>query len=116
RAVVSVPITSRSRNSSKLPFRRWGGDSSVGDEGTPSIATTATLEVLPAGATPADVGEFVGASEVANVLRSLRDRADIVFIDAPPVLEVSDPMTLMTHMDAVVVVARLGVVRQPMLQ
>ena len=76
----------------------------------------AILEVLPAGATPNDVGEFVGTGGVASVLQALSERADIVFVDAPPVLEVSDPMTLMTHIDALVVVARLGVVRNTMMQ
>jgi Mrp family chromosome partitioning ATPase len=75
-----------------------------------------TLEVLPAGATPADVGEFVGMDSVAAMLGALAEQADVVFIDAPPILEVSDPMILMTHIDALVMVARLGVVRYPMVE
>ena len=81
-----------------------------------AASSSATLEVLPAGATPTDVGEFVAGGGIAALLRALSERAEIVFIDAPPVLEVSDPMTLMTHIDAMVVVARLGVVRHPMME
>ena len=77
---------------------------------------TAVLEVLPAGSMPNDVGEFVASQGIADVLHALRDRADLVFVDAPPVLEVSDPMTLIKHVDALVAVARLGVIRQPMLE
>ncbi|MBA3374996.1 MAG: P-loop NTPase [Actinobacteria bacterium] len=115
--LVRVPIASRRGKSPKRPFGRWATNS-VADGGTLSKAatTTAMLEVLPAGATPTDVGEFVGARGVADLLLALRERADIVFVDAPPVLEVSDPMTLMTHMDALVAIARLGVVRHPMLR
>ena len=117
-ALVRVPIAALSGNSSKGPFRRWAGGSSVADVGASSMAadSTAILEVLPAGAMPNDIGEFVAAGGVADLLRSLRERADIVFIDAPPVLEVSDPMTLMKHVDAIVAVARLGVVRHQMLK
>jgi succinoglycan biosynthesis transport protein ExoP len=117
-ALVRVPIAAPSGNSSKGPFRHWAGGSSVADVGASSLAadSTAILEVLPAGAMPNDIGEFVAAGGVADLLRSLRERADIVFIDAPAVLEVSDPMTLMKHVDAIVAVARLGVVRHQMLK
>jgi Mrp family chromosome partitioning ATPase len=63
------------------------------------------LDVLPAGAAPADPGEFVAMRAIAEVLQSLRE-----------LLEVSDPMTLMRQVDALVITTRLGVVRQPMLQ
>jgi succinoglycan biosynthesis transport protein ExoP len=114
-ALVSVPIASRRTSPSKR--RRWAGEAPI----RPPVASmttgsSATLDVLPAGAAPNDIGEFVGAGGVAAVLQALCERADIVFIDSPPVLEVSDPMTLMTHVDALVVVARLGVVRYPMME
>jgi polysaccharide biosynthesis transport protein len=76
----------------------------------------AAVDVLPAGAAPADPGEFVGMSGIADVLQSLRERADLVLVDAPPLLEVSDPMTLMRQVDALVITTRLGVVRRPMLK
>jgi Mrp family chromosome partitioning ATPase/capsular polysaccharide biosynthesis protein len=115
KALVRVPIASRSTSPSQR--RRWAGEPSVrSPEASMMPASSATLEVLPAGAAPNDIGEFVGAGGVAAVLQALSERADIVFIDSPPVLEVSDPMTLMTYVDALVVVARLGVVRYPMME
>jgi Mrp family chromosome partitioning ATPase/capsular polysaccharide biosynthesis protein len=114
-ALVSVPIASRPAADSQR--RRWAGGATVRPRAAPVAPTaTATLEVLPAGATPADVGEFVGASGVAAVLDALAERAEIVFIDAPPVLEVSDALTLMVHIDALVIIARLGVVQYPMME
>jgi receptor protein-tyrosine kinase len=77
---------------------------------------SAALDVLPAGAAPADPGEFVAMNGVADVLQSLRERADIVLVDVPPLLEVSDPMTLMRQVDAFVITTRLAVVRRPMLK
>jgi Mrp family chromosome partitioning ATPase/capsular polysaccharide biosynthesis protein len=112
-ALVSVPIGSRQETDSQR--RRWAGDTTVRPRGTSVPAPTAILQVLAAGAAPADVGEFVGADGVAAMVGALTERADVVFIDAPPILEVSDPMILMAHVDALVIVARLGVVRYPMI-
>jgi Mrp family chromosome partitioning ATPase/capsular polysaccharide biosynthesis protein len=116
-AIVRVPITSRNGRPSG-PRRRWAGGYTPHPRGRVRSAgeSTAVLEVLPTGATPTDVGEFVGGGGISDLLQTLGERADIVFIDAPPALEVSDPMTLMTQVDALIVVARMGLVRYPMLK
>jgi capsular exopolysaccharide synthesis family protein len=72
------------------------------------------LEILPAGALPPDAGEFVGTRALGAILRSLRDRFDLVFVDAPPMLKTGDPLTLSGRVDALVVVSRLKVVRRGM--
>jgi succinoglycan biosynthesis transport protein ExoP len=73
------------------------------------------LEVLPAGPIPPDPGEFVGTQALADILDELRDRADLVLIDAPPVLRVGDAMTLSAKVDGIIVVTRMQVVRRQML-
>jgi capsular exopolysaccharide synthesis family protein len=73
------------------------------------------LEVLPAGPIPPDPGEFVGTQALEDILDELRERADIVLIDAPPVLRVGDAMTLSAKVDGIIVVTRMQVVRRPML-
>jgi len=73
------------------------------------------LGVLPAGRLPADPGELVGTPALAALLGALKDRADLVLIDAPPVLRVGDALTLSRTVDALIVVTRLGVVRSAML-
>ena len=74
------------------------------------------LWVLPAGFLPASPGELVGTRAVANILDELREGADFVLVDAPPLLAVSDALTLSTRVDALLVVVRLGVVDRPMLR
>lgn len=73
------------------------------------------LEVLPAGPLPPDPGEFVGTRALADIFERLRERADFVLVDAPPVLHVGDAMTLSSRVDAILVVTRLSVVRRGML-
>jgi succinoglycan biosynthesis transport protein ExoP len=73
------------------------------------------LQVLPAGTAPPDPAEFVGTRGLVEMLLQLRDLADVVLIDAPPLLPVSDAMTLSSAADGVVLVARAGSVHRGML-
>jgi polysaccharide biosynthesis transport protein len=74
-----------------------------------------SLHVLPSGPIPPDPGEFVGTARLTEILEELRDRADVVLIDAPPLFHVGDGLVLSAKVDAVVVVTRMEVVRRPML-
>jgi succinoglycan biosynthesis transport protein ExoP len=74
-----------------------------------------SLEVLPAGSIPPDPAEFVGTRTLADLLVRLHDHADVVLIDSPPLLPVSDAMTLCSTADAVILVARAGEVTRGML-
>jgi capsular exopolysaccharide synthesis family protein len=73
------------------------------------------LEVLPAGTTPPDAGEFVGTGAVAELLSYVRHRADVVLIDAPPLLNLGDAITLSGKVDGLVLVTRLSMLRRPIL-
>lgn len=71
------------------------------------------LEVLTAGTRPPNPGEFVATRALENVLKQLRERADVVLIDAPPMLGVGDALTLSAKVDGVVVVARMNLLTRP---
>lgn len=65
------------------------------------------LEVLPAGRTPANPSELLGAPMMRDLLRELAaDR--LVIIDAPPVLRFTDGVVLAAHAGGVILVARAG--------
>jgi len=66
------------------------------------------LLVLSAGAAPWSPGEFLGTNTVHEILDNLRMRMDYVLVDAPPFLPVSDPAIISRHVDATLVVIRLG--------
>ncbi len=74
-----------------------------------------SLMVLPSGALPPNPGEFVSSRALGEILDELRERADIVLIDTPPLLQVGDAMTLSAKVDAVIVVTRFSLIRRPML-
>jgi non-specific protein-tyrosine kinase len=68
-----------------------------------------TLDVLVAGAAPPpNPGELLESPEMEAVLEQARSAYDLVVIDPPPLTTVSDGFTLLTKVDGVVVVARIG--------
>jgi Mrp family chromosome partitioning ATPase len=75
-----------------------------------------SLEVLGAGTLPPNAGEFVGTRAVSDLLDELRERADVVLVDAPPLLEVGDAATLSAVVDGLLVITRVDALRRPMLR
>jgi len=73
------------------------------------------LAVLGSGPIPPDPGEFVSSAALSSVLEQLRKVADIVLIDAPPLLSVGDSLVLSAKVDAVLLATRMEKVRRPML-
>ena len=73
------------------------------------------LQVLPVGPLPPNPAEFAGSHALAALLSELEQRADLVLIDAAPMLHLSDAMTLTGRVDALVVVARLSSIRRTIL-
>jgi succinoglycan biosynthesis transport protein ExoP len=73
------------------------------------------LGVLPTGPIPPDTAQFVSSPKVAAILSQLAESNDVVLVDAPAILEVSDAVALTGKVDAVLAVARLSMVRRPQL-
>lgn len=85
-------------------------------EGSNGSRAQGLLEVLTSGQTPPDPAEFIETSSLGRLLDELRESFDIVLVDSPPVLAVGDPLMLSTRVDGVLLVARLAVLRRPMLK
>ncbi len=87
---------------------------SPGDNGTNGHGgrVMGFLEVLPSGQIPPDPGEVVAARVIDDILGRLRDRADIVLMDSPPILQVGDALALSAKADGLVIVTRLNLVRR----
>ena len=64
------------------------------------------LSVLGPGALPANPSELLGSQAMADLLADLGSAYDIVILDAPPILPVTDAVVLAALVDAVVVVAQ----------
>ena len=73
------------------------------------------LWVLPAGSSPADLGDPATLLRLDEVLTDLAERVDVVLIDCPPVLVSADSVDLVTRADAAVVVVRANRISRPTL-
>jgi len=64
------------------------------------------LRVVPAGPKPPNPAELLGSIRMARVLEELALQANIVVVDSPPVLAVTDPLVLAAATDGVLLVLR----------
>lgn len=81
-----------------------------------SAAIEGVLQLLLTGPLPPTAGEFAASEAVGEILDDLRERADLVLIDAPPLLQVGDAVNLTARVDALFVVTRLRTIRRVILK
>jgi polysaccharide biosynthesis transport protein len=77
---------------------------------------TGTLRVLPAGMVPPNPSELLGSQSMTDVLKKLTEWYDIVLIDSPPLLPVSDAAILSKRTGGAILVAAAGKTRRNQLR
>jgi capsular exopolysaccharide synthesis family protein len=70
------------------------------------------LTFVPAGLARTNPGALLSSRHSSDMLSAARERADVVIIDSPPVLAVSDTLPLLARVDGVVLVARAGITQR----
>jgi capsular exopolysaccharide synthesis family protein len=65
------------------------------------------LKVLPSGPLPPNPSELIGSKRMKEVLMAAKELADLVLIDTPPVLAVSDAAVLAPRTDGVMVIVNM---------
>jgi capsular exopolysaccharide synthesis family protein len=66
------------------------------------------LLILPAGYPPPNPSALLSSSRAVDVVRQLEAESDLVIVDTPAALAVSDPVPLMRSVSGVVIVARMN--------
>jgi tyrosine-protein kinase len=66
------------------------------------------LRVLPGGAPPPNPARLLSSARMGSLLGELAEQADIVILDTPPLLNVSDAIPLLERVSGSIVVARIG--------
>lgn len=74
-----------------------------------------SLQVLASGPLPPNPSELLGSQGMQDLLRELERRADIILIDAPPLLPVTDAAILGTLTSGLVMLVRSNVTRREQL-
>jgi receptor protein-tyrosine kinase len=70
------------------------------------------VTVLPSGPRPPNPSELLNSRRAAEAIAALAGRFDLVLIDSPPVLPVSDSLVIAGLADAILVVAKAGQTRK----
>lgn len=63
---------------------------------------------LPTGPLPPNPAELLDTEAMRQLLKQLKERADLVILDTPPVLVVTDPTVLASQVDGILIVTEAG--------
>lgn len=85
-------------------MKRW--EEVIVDTDTPN------LRVICAGTMPPNPAELLGTRAFDQVMDSLTEQADIVIVDTPPCMPVTDPLIIASRMDGIVLVINAGQTRR----
>jgi capsular exopolysaccharide synthesis family protein len=66
------------------------------------------LSIVASGPTPPNPAELVGSRRMRELLEALSERFDMILLDSPPVLAVSDAAALVPTVDGVLLVVKSG--------
>lgn len=105
-ALVDVPLVEMDVPSEYSVHGTNGTNEANGTNGS-GKSVLGKLEVLTSGPPPPNAYEFLASPAAAHVLKQLVERADLVLVDAPPILRVSDALSLAGYVDALFAVTRV---------
>jgi len=80
-----------------------------------AVTVGPNISVIPSGPLPPNPADLLSSDHFRALLRQLRESADVVLIDTPPVLAVSDPLAISTLTDGVLLVAQADQTRTEVL-
>ncbi len=75
-----------------------------------------SLAVLTAGQLPINPAELLASRRMAELVQWLRKTADVILLDSPPLLPVTDPMVVAQYADGVLLVARADLTTSDQIQ
>lgn len=74
------------------------------------------LLLLPSGPIPPNPSELLGTARMQQIIECLKEHCDLLIIDAPPVVAVTDASVLAAKVDGIVLVVNAGSNRPEMVQ
>jgi succinoglycan biosynthesis transport protein ExoP len=70
------------------------------------------IDFIPSGIEPSNPGALLSSRHMKRMLEFVRGRFDLVLLDSPPVLAVSDNLALASQVDGIVLVVRSGLTKR----
>ncbi|MEL7649871.1 MAG: CpsD/CapB family tyrosine-protein kinase [Sedimentibacter sp.] len=66
------------------------------------------LDVITAGKIPSNAAEIINSKAIKDLMNDLTSHYDYIFLDTPPIAMVSDPITVATYADAIILAIAYG--------
>ncbi|HPD60158.1 MAG TPA: polysaccharide biosynthesis tyrosine autokinase [Thermodesulfobacteriota bacterium] len=85
----------------------------AGGESTVKDTDISNLKIITSGALPPNPAELLNSKKMKELIEQIRKQYDLIIIDSPPVLSVTDPAILATLSDGVVVTIRASSTPRP---
>lgn len=84
------------------------------ENGQPALQPTMVdgLQLLSSGPLPPNPADLLGSHKIDQIIATLKEQADIVLFDAPPVIAVTDATVLGSKVDGVLLVINAGKTRR----
>ncbi|TAJ25006.1 MAG: polysaccharide biosynthesis tyrosine autokinase [Nitrospirae bacterium] len=98
----TVPYTEAIRTVTDLILGKLGVDPVINAPGLDN------LNVLPSGRRPENPAEFMNSPRLKELIETVRKEYDVTIFDCPPILPVTDGVTLGSKVDGVVMVYQVG--------
>lgn len=71
----------------------------------------ANLSLLTSGPIPPNPSELLGSDRMRELLKNLKEQYDVILVDSPPAVAVTDAAVLSAQVDGVILVLRSGVAK-----
>lgn len=104
-AAVGIPLSAAYEPSSNGNGSNGASSNGNGAARWDANLGMGSLVLLPSGSVPSNPRDFVGSPDLRLLFDGLRDRFDVVLIDAPGLLRASDAERLCQHADAAIAIA-----------
>ena len=92
-------------------FHSLSGDTNEHPEGAIQDTLADGLSVIPSGKIPPNPSELLASERMSKVIERLKQDAEIIIVDSPPVTAVTDSSVLAPRMDGVLLVIQPGVTK-----
>ena len=92
-------------------FHSLSGDTNEHPEGAIQGTLADGLSVIPSGKIPPNPSELLASERMSKVIERLKQDAEIIIVDSPPVTAVTDSSVLAPRMDGVLLVIQPGVTK-----
>jgi polysaccharide biosynthesis transport protein len=80
-------------------------------DGSLQKTETENLFIVPSGEMPPNPSELLGSGKMFEILSLIREQADVLIIDSPPIMAVTDSAVLAPRVDGVLLVVKPGVTK-----